>query len=492
MEFTGERVVPGQVDPDLWQEHVSRYEFAWHYTRLLIKIRKRGGLRILDAGCGAGYGTALLAEHRGNEPGVEVVGVDASEEAVAWATEHYQAANARFVRGDATALPDFHESYDVVVAFEVIEHLADPESFLLEVQRLLRPNGVLLVSTPNRRFYTEERGFHNPFHTREYDGPEFFELLRQRFAHIEVLEQNHGPAISFTPQQGTTDQASFAVARAKVDDEPHFFLAICSMWQVRAEAFVYLPESGNVLRERERHIHKLEQNLASFQEQTRRELAERREWAKKLEAELHEKGEAISGLQGELEERRAWADRLNLELREKAEYIVQLQRESEERIAELGDRLAERQKEVERLESEVGERAAWAAALNEEIATARARLLEAYAELDRREQGRAAQVSELEQELERREQARAMQTAELERELERREQARLAQVGDLERELVSRADWAHRLNDHIATLEAELARLRVESADLAAIRATRWHRAGNKLGFTPKPAGSQP
>ncbi len=466
MDFTGERVVPGQVDPDLWQEHVSRYEFARHFLRGLKR-----GLRVLDAGCGAGYGAALLAEDRGNE----VTGLDASAEAVAWAGQHYQAANLHFAPGDVTALRDFDASYDVVAAFEVIEHLADAEGFLREVQRVLRPGGVLLVSTPNRRFYTEERGFQNPFHTREYDDPEFRDLLGKHFPHIQILQQNHEPAISFAPFEAMGGHATFRPADK--EDQPHFFLAVCSAREIRAEAFVYLPESGNVLREREQHIRKLEEDLASFQEKTRRELAERRAWAEDMAAELREKGAVIAGLQTELEERRAWADRLNLELREKGEYIVQWQRESVERIRELGDRLAERQGEVERLEAEVRERAVWAASLNEEIETARARLREAHAELNRREQTRAAQVAALEQDL------------------VRREQTRLEQVGGLERELQQRADWAHGLNDHIAILEAELARLRAESAELAAIRATRWHRAGHKLGFGPpteRPRGDQP
>jgi SAM-dependent methyltransferase len=481
MDFTGERVVPGQVDADLWQEHVSRYEFARHFLRGL----NRAGPQVLDAGCGAGYGAALLAQ----DPANDVTGLDASGEAVAWAREHYQAPNLRFTQGDVTALPELDASYDLVMAFEVIEHLLDAESFLREARRVLNPSGVLLVSTPNRRFYTEERGFQNPFHTLEYNGEEFWALLTKHFPRCQILEQNHAPAICIAPHGTTGYLTSFAAPGAGTADEPHFFLAVCSVQEACARPFAYLPESGNVLRERERHIHKLEQDLASFQEETRRELAERREWAEGLEAELSEKGAAILQLQTELEERRAWADRLNGELREKGDYIAQLQRESEEQTREFGGRLAEHQRELRA-------RTEWTAALNEEIATARARLLEAYADLDRREQARAEQVAGLEQELQSREQTRLEQVAGLQQELEGREQTRAEQVAglqremdgreqvraeqvaglDLERELQVRADWAQGLNDRIGALEAEL----------AALRATLWHRAGHSLRFTPR------
>src|SRR5713226_4433874 len=102
--FTGERVVPGEVEPDLWNEHVARYAFA---------ARRAGGKRVLDAGCGSGYGSARLAAQARY-----VVGIDNSHEAFDAASRQF-----RLVRGDCRILPFRAASFDLVVALEVIEHL---------------------------------------------------------------------------------------------------------------------------------------------------------------------------------------------------------------------------------------------------------------------------------------------------------------------------------------------------------------------------------
>src|SRR6266576_5301005 len=101
-EFTGERVIPGQVDADLLNEHLARYAFAARLSR-----RKQ----VLDAGCGAGYGSAELARTAAG-----VLGIDSSAEAVALARAEYAAENLRFEQADCLALPAADGSLDRVVA----------------------------------------------------------------------------------------------------------------------------------------------------------------------------------------------------------------------------------------------------------------------------------------------------------------------------------------------------------------------------------------
>src|ERR1043165_7547945 len=90
-EFTGERMIPGQVDPDLLNEHLARYAFAARFA---------ASKRLLDAGCGTGYGSAELAKSARS-----VTGADLSAEGIGYAREHYRLPNLNFERASVCALP---------------------------------------------------------------------------------------------------------------------------------------------------------------------------------------------------------------------------------------------------------------------------------------------------------------------------------------------------------------------------------------------------
>jgi ubiquinone/menaquinone biosynthesis C-methylase UbiE len=298
VEFTGERVIPGQVNDDLWSEHVARYAFARPYAE---------GKRVLDAGCGTGYGSAELAQSA-----AEVTGVDIAAEAIEYAMANYPLAGLHFIKSSCTVVPFPASSFDLVVAFEVIEHLTDYRAFLDECARLLTDEGLFIVSSPNKRYYASTRSASGPnqFHEHEFEAEEFVRELERAFPNVRLLLQNRVESFAFHPV------VSFWPAEARIDgggggaDDAHFFIALCSRGSLPPpKSFVYVPKAANMLRERELHVQALERQLADikaareallelFRRQTR-ELEERNEWAQRLDTDLKAAGERIVALQNE-------------------------------------------------------------------------------------------------------------------------------------------------------------------------------------------------
>ena len=295
-EFTGERVIPGKVDVDLLNEHVARYGFAARLTK---------GRRVLDAGCGSGYGAAKLAEGAR-----EVLGIDVSQEAVDDARQQYQAANLRFERADCLNIPAPEGSFELVVAFEIIEHLSDWRGFLAEVRRVLAPDGLFVVSTPNRLYYAEARAEMgpNPFHVHEFEFDEFRAELEAVFPHVDMYLENHTNAIVFTPvAAGSMDSA--ADEADATPDHAHFFLAVCgSAAETVVPGLTWVPRAANMLREREQHIEVLESQLeeriarvVQLQNELASEQAKARARIDDLEAELRNAVETATRLAGEVD-----------------------------------------------------------------------------------------------------------------------------------------------------------------------------------------------
>jgi len=159
----------------LLRKHISRYEFASRYVKNMI---------VLDIACGTGYGTALLA----NAGAKKVIGVDISKDAINFSKRTYQNSIIEFIVGDALNLR-LSENVDIVVSFETIEHLEDPEKFLKNVINHLKQNGRFIVSTPIRKYGTISTKPKNPFHLREWNENEFISLLSKYFRFYEIYYQ---------------------------------------------------------------------------------------------------------------------------------------------------------------------------------------------------------------------------------------------------------------------------------------------------------------
>jgi len=194
LEFTGERFIPGDADGEIAYEHWHRYAFARRYA---------AGKRALDAACGEGYGTALIAG-----VAADAVGVDIDAAAIAHARGSYGArAGLRYEQGSVTALPLGDASVEIVISFETIEHLPEAEQprMLAEFARVLVPNGLLLLSSPNRRKYSDERNYRNPFHLHELYRDELERLLDAGFPHRRWFHQTRSFTSALWSEDATID-----------------------------------------------------------------------------------------------------------------------------------------------------------------------------------------------------------------------------------------------------------------------------------------------
>lgn len=248
LEWTGERFLPWISESALAYEHLHRYAYA----AMLVK-----GKRVLDLGCGEGYGSRLLADAASS-----VIGVDIDEQIIGHAAAKYGAPALQFIHGSITAVPLSEDhSFDAIVCFEAIEHIEAHDALLCEVKRLLRPSGLFIVSTPNKVLYHDEAQFQNPFHVRELYFSDFQALLEHHFRNVSFLGQRVHPGSSIWPIQpsGKNEFAGFIVQRLDAefrfigDDkrDPLYFVALASdsTDQLPASLSILLDHSDGHLKE---------------------------------------------------------------------------------------------------------------------------------------------------------------------------------------------------------------------------------------------------
>ena len=221
LPFTGERFVP-ECAGEIAYEH-------WHRYALASQLCPRA--TVLDVACGEGYGAALLAEQA-----ERVVGVDVSSAVVDHASKRYgQQANLEFVCAPCDQLPFADASFDLAISFETIEHIAQQQAFVAELARVLRPAGVLLLSSPNKHLYADLPDYHNEFHVRELYRDELEELLRPCFPHRAWLGQRllfHSTIWPEDQEPGTTEyllgEGRQIARQVRPMAEPMYHLVACS------------------------------------------------------------------------------------------------------------------------------------------------------------------------------------------------------------------------------------------------------------------------
>jgi len=311
--FTGERFIPGILDDKLEIEHYQRYLGVRELVR---------GKAVLDAACGEGYGSRLMAD-----TAAQVTGLDIDGDTIGRAREKYrEQGNLRFLQGSVAEIPLEDDSVDAVVSFETIEHVPEEVQhlFLGEIARVLRPDGFLVMSTPNKRIYSDLYDYKNEFHVKEFYHDEFLAFLREKFQYLKLYNQAFQVASVLSSCEGGERSLSFYTrgmisGRGGYDQDGKYYIAVASNRQTETEglASVFVSEPG----EYERNIQRI------LELQKAEEL--RNEHIGKLNREAEIAGENIRRLQAEEEERNAHISRLDGQIEQLEAQKRQLEKEIE-------------------------------------------------------------------------------------------------------------------------------------------------------------------
>lgn len=179
MQSNGERFIDNQnMGRELFLQHRGRYLFASPYVSRKI---------VLDIACGSGFGSEILSQKA-----KKVVGVDISWEAIQYCKTHYKKPNLSFIQMDCNSFAFPASTFDTIVSFETLEHLQDVDVFFKELRRVLKKDGLLIMSTPNQEIFSiYTKGGKNPFHVKEFNEDEFKKLIGTYFELIDLFGQKY-------------------------------------------------------------------------------------------------------------------------------------------------------------------------------------------------------------------------------------------------------------------------------------------------------------
>ena len=261
MKFTGERYVSDLNAAQISYEHWHRYLYAMQFVV---------GKDVVDIACGEGYGSYLLAQ-----TAKSVMGIDLSDEAITFAKKVYRKKNLSFLQGSVEKIPVAGtKKLDVIVSLETIEHVNEKsqKAFLKEIKRLLRDDGIFIVSTPNKLLYSDIPKYKNEFHLKEFYEQEFYDFLRNYFREVVLFGQKIFTGSNMWYLGRAQQEESFSEyhisnngKKFEVNDdekEALYLIAVCSDSRIKAAKNSFLlDKSLSILSERDEQIHALNQSI---------------------------------------------------------------------------------------------------------------------------------------------------------------------------------------------------------------------------------------
>ncbi|MFL0581105.1 glycosyltransferase [Solibacillus silvestris] len=307
MKFTGERFIPTVVDTDdeIKIEHMQRYYAIQNIVE---------GKVVLDAACGEGYGTNMLSEYA-----LKVYGLDIDKETIEHAKKKYTKSNIEYQQGSIEELPFPNDYFDVVVSFETIEHVSGDiqAKFLKEIKRVLKADGTLIMSTPNKKIYSDYRNYKNPFHVKEFYKDEYYTFLKSAFKEVKFYYQYRENVFLLTGED--SDNIETLKLNTKTSENSKYFVAICSdkvenNYHVSAAHI----ENGTFNKKMER--------ITTLQN----DVVERNNHITKLDIEIEEKNNYINVMQDNFAEKNNYILQLDKALNNQNEQINELTKTLEE------------------------------------------------------------------------------------------------------------------------------------------------------------------
>jgi 2-polyprenyl-3-methyl-5-hydroxy-6-metoxy-1,4-benzoquinol methylase len=339
--FTGERYVPGQGGAQIAYEHLHRYFFAAQWAKEKT---------VLDVATGTGYGASVLSRFARR-----VSAVDLDYSAVQFARARFGSASLQFCQADALHLPFQTSSMNLVVAFEVLEHVSDQKGLVGEIARVVRSDGLGLISTPDKATYTDARDYSNPYHVHELYREEFLELLVEHFEHVQLMTQQvrAGSLILSQPESGREGDivVEGPPESERTPSPPLYLLALCSDEKLPAipGASAFLDPTDYLFEEWSRESDRLN-----------REIETLGKWGKTLEGTVKSTEQSLSHTLAEVKLRDEIIESLKATVSARDETIQGLYQEMKREISNRDEALLQ-------LQSAFEDRSRWAIQLNEEV-----------------------------------------------------------------------------------------------------------------------------